>query len=183
MQKIIQDVLIAEADAIRGIPAANPFVECVGLFLESRRKGGKLVISGVGKAGEIGKKMAVTFCSVGLPSVFLHPLEAQHGDLGLLHASDVLFLISNSGKTREVLELEILAKRLVPTIEIVSLTGKKDSMLAGKSDFVLWTGDPDEVCPLGLTPTTSTTIMSVKGSYEIEAPRFASWVSKFATSC
>ncbi len=163
MQKIIQDVLKAEADAIRGIPAANPFVECVELFLESKQKGGKLVISGVGKAGEIGKKMAVTFCSVGLPSVFLHPLEAQHGDLGLLHASDVMVLISNSGKTREVLELEVLAKRLVPTLEIVTLTGKKDSMLAGKSDLVLWTGDPDEVCPLGLTPTTSTTIMSVIG--------------------
>lgn len=163
MLKMIQDVLNAEAEAIRSIPANNPFVDCVELFLDARRLGGKLVISGVGKAGEIGKKMVVTFCSIGVPSVFLHPLEAQHGDLGLLHSNDVLFLISNSGKTREILELELLAKRLIPGIKIVSMTGKIDAELAKKSDFVLWTGDPEEVCPLGLTPTTSTTTMSAIG--------------------
>jgi arabinose-5-phosphate isomerase len=107
--------------------------------------------------------MAVTFCSVGLPSAFLHPLEAQHGDLGLLHQNDVLMLISNSGQTREVLELETLAKRLIPSLKIISITGKQNSPLANKSDFVLWTGDPVEVCPLGLTPTTSTTAMTVIG--------------------
>ena len=160
---MIQDVLEAEAKAIRNIPATNPFVECVELFLETKRNGGKLVISGVGKAGEVGKKIAVTFCSIGLPSVVLHPLEAQHGDLGLLTCNDVLLLISNSGKTREILELDVLAKRLIPTIKVVSLTGKYDSELAHRSDFVLWTGDPDEICPLGLTPTTSTTTMSVIG--------------------
>ena len=163
MLKMIQDVLEAEANAIRGIPATNPFVECVELFLEAKGKGGKLVISGVGKAGEVGKKMAVTFCSIGLPSVFLHPLEAQHGDLGLLNINDVMILISNSGKAREILELEVLAKRLLSNIKIVSITGKKDSELAKKSEIVLWTGDPDEVCPLGLTPTTSATTMSVIG--------------------
>lgn len=163
MLKMIQDVLDAEANAIRNIPSTNPFVECVELFLEAKRNGGKLVISGVGKAGEVGKKIAVTFCSIGLPSVVLHPLEAQHGDLGLITCNDVLLLISNSGKTREILELEVLAKRLIPTIKVVSLTGKYDSELADRSDFVLWTGDPDEICPLGLTPTTSTTTMSVIG--------------------
>ena len=160
---MIQDVLEAEANAIRNIPSTNPFVECVELFLEAKRNGGKLVISGVGKAGEVGKKIAVTFCSVGLPSVVLHPLEAQHGDLGLLTGHDALLLISNSGKTREILELEVLAKRLIPTVKVVALTGKYDSELAGRSDFVLWTGDPKEICPLGLTPTTSTTTMSVIG--------------------
>src|SRR5450830_354175 len=160
---MIQDVLEAEANAIRNIPSTNPFVECVELFLEAKRNGGKLVISGVGKAGEVGKKIAVTFCSIGLPSVVLHPLEAQHGDLGLLTCNDVLLLISNSGKTREILELEVLAKRLIPTVKVVALTGKYDSELADRSDFVLWTGDPDEICPLGLTPTTSTTTMSVIG--------------------
>ena len=163
MQKIIQDVLQAEISAIRGIPATNPFVECVELFLESKRMGGKLVISGVGKAGEVGRKMAVTFCSTGLPSVFLHPLEAQHGDLGMLCSHDVVLLISNSGKTREILELEVLSKQLVPTLKIISLTSKRNSLLAEKSNLVLWTGDPEEVCPLGLTPTTSTTVMSVIG--------------------
>lgn len=163
MQKIIQDVLEAEINAIRGIPTTNPFVECVELFLASKHKGGKLVISGIGKAGQLAKKMAVTFCSIGLPSVFLHPLEAQHGDLGLLGSNDVALLISNSGKTREILELEVLAKQLVPSLKIISLTGKQYSLLAEKSDLVLWAGDPEEVCPLRLTPTTSTTVMSVIG--------------------
>lgn len=163
MLQVVKDILVAESNAILNIPESNPFTACVDLFLESRREGGKLVISGVGKAGEIGKKMAVTFCSVGLPTVFLHPLEAQHGDLGLLTENDVLFLISNSGETREVIELEILAKRLIPSLKIVALTGKNASPLAKIADYVLWTGDPDEVCPLGLTPTTSTTVMSVIG--------------------
>lgn len=163
MMKTVKDVLAAEATAILNIPETNPFTACVDLFLSARQAGGKLVIAGVGKAGEIGKKMAVTFCSVGLPTVFLHPLEAQHGDLGLLTENDILFLISNSGQTREVIELEILAKRLVPALKIVALTGKNVSELAKIADYVLWTGDPDEVCPLGLTPTTSTTVMSVIG--------------------
>ena len=163
MQKLIQDILAAEAKAISSISDQNPFVQCAELFLRAKENGGKLLISGVGKAGEVGKKMAVTFCSVGLPSVFLHPLEAQHGDLGLLHQNDVLMLISNSGQTREVLELETLAKRLIPSLQIIAITGKQNSLLANKSNYVLWTGDPAEVCPLGLTPTTSTTCMSVMG--------------------
>ena len=163
MQKLIQDVLAAEAKAISSISDQNPFEQCTELFLRAKANGGKLVISGVGKAGEVGKKIAVTFCSVGLPSVFLHPLEAQHGDLGLLHQNDVLMLISNSGQTREVLELETLAKRLIPSLKIIAITGKQNSTLANKSDFVLWTGDPVEACPLGLTPTTSTTAMTVIG--------------------
>jgi len=93
----------------------------------------------------------------------LHPLEAQHGDLGLLHQNDVLMLISNSGQTREILELETLAKRLIPSLQIIAITGKQNSPLANKSNYVLWTGDPTEACPLGLTPTTSTTCMSVMG--------------------
>ena len=72
-------------------------------------------------------------------------------------------LISNSGQTREVLELETLAKRLIPSLQIIAITGKQNSLLANKSNYVLWTGDPAEVCPLGLTPTTSTTCMSVMG--------------------
>jgi arabinose-5-phosphate isomerase len=163
LQKLIQDVLAAEAKAIGSISDQNPFEQCTDLFLRAKANGGKIVISGVGKAGEVGKKIAVTFCSVGLPSVFLHPLEAQHGDLGLLHQNDVLMLISNSGQTREILELETLAKRLIPSLQIIAITGKQNSPLANKSNYVLWTGDPMEACPLGLTPTTSTTCMSVMG--------------------
>lgn len=81
----------------------------------------------------------------------------------MLCSHDVVLLISNSGKAREILELEALSKQLVPTLKILSLTSKRNSLLAEKSDLVLWTGDPEEVCPLGLTPTTSTTVMSVIG--------------------
>ncbi len=163
MLKMIQDVLAAEAAAIQAVPADNPFVECVSLFLESRHRGGKVVVSGVGKAGEVGRKIATTFCSVGLPSVYLHPLEAQHGDLGMLHEQDTLLLISNSGKTKEVVELQWLARRLYQGLKVVALTGNAQSELAASSDLVLWTGGPEEVCPFGLTPTTSTTTMVVIG--------------------
>lgn len=163
MLNTIHEILEAEAAAIRGIPADNPFVKCAALFIEAAKGGGKVVVSGVGKAGEIGKKIATTLCSVGVPSVFLHPLEAQHGDLGILHANDVILLISNSGKTREILELASLARRMHQAIRLVTLTGNRESEVARVSDWVLWNGNPREVCPLGLTPTTSTTTMAVIG--------------------
>ena len=163
MLKMIRDVLAAEAAAIQAIPADNPFVECVSLFLEARHRGGKVIVAGTGKAGEVGRKIASTFCSVGLPSVFMHPFEAQHGDLGILGENDMLLLISNSGKTREVLELQWLARRLYKDIRMVALTGTTDTDLTRNSDYVLWTGGPEEVCPMGLTPTTSTTTMAVIG--------------------
>lgn len=163
MLDIIQDALKTEAEAILSIPVYNPFVDCVSLFLATKHKGAKVILSGVGKAGEVGKKMAVTFCSVGVPSVFLHPLDAQHGDLGLIHENDILFLLSNSGKTREILELEYLARQLHTEIKIVVMTSNLESEIAKKSDYVLETGSPKEICPLGLTPTTSTTVMNVIG--------------------
>jgi arabinose-5-phosphate isomerase len=163
MLKVIQEILEAEAEAIRGIPADNPYQECAALFIETARGGGKVVVSGVGKAGEIGRKIAATFCSVGVPSVFLHPLEAQHGDLGMLHANDVMLLISNSGKTRKILELASLSRRMHLFFRLVTLTGNRDSLLVMMSNLVLWNGNPKEVCPLGLTPTTSTTTMAVIG--------------------
>lgn len=163
LRSTIQGILDAEAAAIRAIPADNPFAACVELFLAARGAGGKVVVSGVGKAGDIGRKIATTFCSVGLPSVFLHPLEAQHGDLGVIQAQDVLLLLSNSGKTREIVELEQLALHLHPGLRRVVLTGNRGAELAGRADLVLWSGGPAEVCPLGLTPTSSTTAMAVIG--------------------
>jgi arabinose-5-phosphate isomerase len=159
----IKALLKAEAQAILSIPADNPFDACVQRFLESARTGGKVVVSDVGKAGGVGAKIATTLCSVGVPSIFLHPLEAQHGDLGVLGQHDCLLLVSNSGKTREVLELTHLARRIHPSLHLSTITGKADSPLALASDLVLWTGDPPEVCPLGLAPTTSATAMAVIG--------------------
>lgn len=125
--------------------------------------GGKLVVSGMGKAGQIGLNIATTFSSTGTPAIFLHPSEAQHGDLGMLQENDLLFVISNSGKTRELIELTQLSKGLYPKIKIICLSGKTDSDLAKRSNLTLSTGNPEEVCPLGLTPTTSTTCMTIVG--------------------
>ena len=95
--------------------------------------------------------IATTFCSTGIPSVFLHPSEAQHGDLGILQENDLLLLISNSGKTREIVELTRLAHNLNPELKFIVITGNPDSPLAHESDVCLSTGKPQEVCVLGMT--------------------------------
>ena len=136
----------------------------VELIVEQiHRRKGKLVTSGMGKAGQIAMNIATTFCSTGIPSVFLHPSEAQHGDLGILQENDLLLLISNSGKTREIVELTQLAHNLNPDLKFIVITGNPDSPLAHESDVCLSTGKPKEVCALGMTPTTSTTVMTVIG--------------------
>ena len=117
----------------------------------------------MGKAGQIAANIATTFSSTGTPAYFLHPSEAQHGDLGLVRSGDIMLLISNSGRTREVLELVELTKRLVPDTKFILITGNPESQLAAEVDVCLATGNPAEVCPLGMTPTTSTTVMTVIG--------------------
>jgi len=160
----IQNLLQKEAYAILQIPITDEYEKAVSLILEQvHKKKGKLVTSGMGKAGQIAANMATTFCSSGTPSVFLHPSEAQHGDLGIIQENDLMLVISNSGKTREIIELLDLTKRLNPTIKFIVITSNPDSLLAKKADVSLFTGAPAEVCPLGLTPTTSTTIMTVIG--------------------
>jgi arabinose-5-phosphate isomerase len=107
--------------------------------------------------------MATTFSSTGTPAVFLHPSDAQHGDLGIVQENDLLLLISNSGRTREIIELVELAEKLNGVLPIIVISGNKDSELAEKAEVFLHTGNPEEVCPLKLTPTTSTTTMTVIG--------------------
>lgn len=160
----ITGILEAEANAIRHIPLTNPFEQAIEIIYNHvHKKGGKLVASGMGKAGQIAINIATTFSSTGTPAVFLHPSDAQHGDLGVLQENDVLLLVSNSGKTREILELVELAKRLFYRLPLVVITGNPDSPLPELADVVICTGNPEEVCPLGLTPTTSTTTMTVIG--------------------
>lgn len=160
----IQEILERESQAILNIPIGDNYEEAVRLILHYiHEKNGKLVTSGMGKAGQIAMNMATTFCSTGTPAVFLHPSEAQHGDLGIIQENDLLLLISNSGKTREILELIELSKRLKPDLKFIVITGNPDSPLAAKADVSLCTGHPSEVCALGLTPTTSTTVMTVIG--------------------
>ena len=164
VKESMRAILEAESRAIAGIPVTDEYERAVGLIVEHvHRRGGKLITSGMGKAGQIAMNIATTFCSTGIPAVNLHPAEAQHGDLGILQADDVMLLISNSGKTREIVELVDLARRLIPAIPIIVITGNADSPLAEMADATLYTGGAPEVCPLGLTPTTSTTMMTVIG--------------------
>jgi arabinose-5-phosphate isomerase len=160
----MHNILDAESKAIASIPVTDAYNKAVELIIERvHRRGGKLVASGMGKAGQIAMNIATTFCSTGTPAVFLHPSEAQHGDLGILQPYDLLLLLSNSGKTREIIELTELAHKLNPDLPVIVITGNKDSVLANQADVLLHTGGAPEVCPFGLTPTTSTTQMTVVG--------------------
>ncbi len=163
-QEIMRDILEAESRAVSSIPVSDAYDKAVGLLLRHvHERGGKLITSGMGKAGQIAMNIATTFSSTGTPAVYLHPSEAQHGDLGLLRPDDVLLLISNSGKTTEILQLIELARRLNPEVPFIVITGNAASPLAVAADVCLHTGGTPEVCPLGLTPTTSTTQMTVIG--------------------
>lgn len=164
MKDSINELLKKEAQAVLNIPVTDAFEEAVNLIVEQvHQKKGKLVTSGMGKAGQIAMNIATTFCSTGIPAVFLHPSEAQHGDLGVVQENDVMLLISNSGKTNEIVALTELAHILNPNLKYIVITGNPDSPLAKKADICLATGYPDEVCLLGMTPTTSTTVMTVIG--------------------
>lgn len=164
MLEEIKKVLRQEAEAIQNIPVSDAYEKAVAIIEERVHKlKGKLVASGMGKAGQIALNIATTFSSTGTPAVFLHPSDAQHGDLGVVQPNDVLLLISNSGKTREILELVELAENLHKDLPLIVITSNKDSQLAQMSDACLETGNPKEVCILGLTPSTSTTVMTVIG--------------------
>ena len=164
MLEEIKQVLRQEAEAIQNIPVSDAYEKAITI-IEHRvhQLKGKLVASGMGKAGQIALNIATTFSSTGTPAVFLHPSDAQHGDLGVIQPNDVLLLISNSGKTREILELVELAENLHKDLPLIVITSNKESKLSQLSDVCLETGNPKEVCILGLTPSTSTTVMTVIG--------------------
>jgi arabinose-5-phosphate isomerase len=164
MIETIKKVIEQEALAIKNIPLSDGFAIAIDLIYKNiHQKKGKLVTSGMGKAGQIALNIATTFSSTGTPSVFLHPSESQHGDLGILQENDVLLVISNSGKTKEIIELIVLAENLHAGIPLVVISGNPDGFLAKEADAFIHTGNPKEVCPLGLSPTTSTTVMTVIG--------------------
>lgn len=116
---------------------------------------GRLVITGMGKSGHIGRKMAATFASTGTPSFFMHPGEAGHGDLGMLVSGDVLIAISNSGKSDEIMMLMPLIKHL--GVPLITISGDDKGPMPQNADVALTLGDIQEACPLGLAPTSSTT--------------------------
>ena len=157
---IAKEVFETEADAIRTLSSHldSDFAEAAAAIWHSE---GKLIISGMGKSGLIGKKIAATFASTGTPSFFMHPGEAYHGDLGMIEPEDILLLISYSGETDEIL-------RLMPFLKsqgnrIIAMSGDHDSTLARNSHWHLNIAVPKEACPLHLAPTSSTTATLVMG--------------------
>jgi arabinose-5-phosphate isomerase len=146
-------VLRIESEAIAGLIERldERFEKAVELLYACK---GRVVVTGLGKSGLIGRKTAATFASIGTPSIFLHAAEALHGDLGMLTAADVLVAISSSGETEELVELMEAVKRL--GIHIITLTANPRSTLAGASDIVLDIAVKEEACSLNLAPTAST---------------------------
>jgi len=152
-------VLEAEAAAIRAIPLDDHFLRAVQILKNCK---GKVITTGMGKVGIIAVKVATTLSSTGTPACFLHPGDAAHGDLGLVSKHDVMITFSNSGKTREVLETIARAKKL-NGMHLIAITAHRDSPIARQSDVVLCIGKIKEPCPLGLTPSASTTAMLALG--------------------
>jgi arabinose-5-phosphate isomerase len=153
-------VLQIEAEAIKRLVERinEAFVRAVELILACE---GKVVVTGVGKSGIIGQKIASTLASTGTPAFFLHPTEGIHGDLGMLEKKDIIVAISNSGETDELSQILPLIKRYGNTL--IVLTGKTTSTLARAGDVVLDVSVQEEACPLGLAPTASTTVTLAMG--------------------
>lgn len=153
-------VLQLEADSLRALADGidESFARAVDLLQAAT---GRVVISGMGKSGHIGHKIAATFASTGTPAHFVHPGEASHGDLGMLVSGDCAMVLSNSGETEELRDLVAFAKfRRIPLISIV---GRNGSSLASAADVALTLPSMPEACPMGLAPTTSTTMMLALG--------------------
>lgn len=155
IEQRMRAVLDAEADAIRAIHIDENYVRAVEIM---RRCDGKIITTGIGKAGYIANKFAATLCSTATPAVFVHPAEAAHGDLGMVDDHDVMIAFSTSGKSREVLEILELGRHL-GVATIIGVTSHPDSELRDRSDLVVDMGVIEEPCPLGLTPSASMAVM------------------------
>lgn len=158
--KVARRVLEAEAEAVRELAERldERFLRALDL-LEACR--GRVVVTGIGKSGLVGKKIAATLASTGTPALFLHPAEGVHGDLGMVVRGDVVLAVSHSGETDELLVLVPALKRL--GVPLIVLTGNPRSTLAQHGDVVVDVSVRDEACPLNLTPTTSTTAALAMG--------------------
>ncbi len=153
-------VIESESKAIKGLSEVidKEFERAAELIYNCK---GSAIVSGIGKAGIIGRKISATLASTGTPSHFLHPAEALHGDLGRLRKQDIILALSYGGETDEVIRLINLVKQL--QIPLITITGNKDSTLAKYSDVVLSMGTLTEACPLGVAPSVSTTCMLALG--------------------
>lgn len=160
LKKLGLAVIETELDSIAALkPRINDdFAQACELMLACE---GRVVVTGMGKSGHIGNKMAATLASTGTPAFFVHPGEASHGDLGMITAKDVVIALSNSGETGEILTIVPIIKRL--GIPLISMTGKAGSTLAKEANINLDVSVEKEACPLGLAPTSSTTVALVMG--------------------
>lgn len=150
------EIIRKEAEAIKAIEVTDDFEHAVNTLLDLK---GKVITTGIGKAGFIAHKMASTLSSTGTPAIFIHPAEAGHGDLGLLQPEDLIIAFSTSGKSVEVIEmLEI--SRHIGVAGVIGITAHTDSKLRDLSDLILDMGpDLEEPCPLKLTPSATTAVM------------------------
>ena len=164
--KLAQDVLNTEIAGLAAVrdrlnartPEKAPLVLALGLLAACT---GRVVVTGIGKSGLVGRKLAATFSSTGTPAFFLHPVEGAHGDLGSLRKDDVIIAISNSGETAELNAILPALKSLGTSL--IAMTGREDSTLGRLADVTLHSGVPREACPHGLAPTASTTAVLALG--------------------
>lgn len=151
----IRAVIEAEAKAIQSVNVNEDFEKAVEVLQACE---GKVLTTGIGKAGHIANKFAATLCSTGTPAVFLHAAEAAHGDLGIVDKKDVMIAFSTSGKSREVLEILEMARHL-GVVHLIGVTSHPDSQLREHCECILDMGETGEACMLGLTPTNSIAVM------------------------
>ena len=160
MKKIAKEVLDIEIRELKRLydRIDDNFIKVVNTIKNIE---GSVVVTGMGKSGLVGKKISATLASTGTPSFFLHPAEASHGDLGMVRKEDLVLAISNSGETDELVNILPVLKRM--GIQIIAMTGNKDSELARYSDLMLDISVEEEACPLDLAPTASTSSTLVLG--------------------
>jgi arabinose-5-phosphate isomerase len=155
-----QRVIAFAGDALRDLGEAlnGDFTRAIDIILSVK---GRVIVSGMGKSGHIGRKIAATLASTGTPAFFIHPAEASHGDLGMVTRADALLMLSNSGETAELSDLITHAKRIA--IPLIGIANNPESALLQAADVALVLPKAREACPMGLAPTTSTTLMLVLG--------------------
>ena len=157
---LAQETLSIEAQALTTMAGrvGEEFVKATGLLLACT---GRVVVTGMGKSGHVGRKITATLASTGTPAMFMHPAEASHGDLGMITAADVVVAISNSGESEELTAILPLIKRM--GVPMIAMTGRRDSALGRHADVVLDTSVDKEACPHNLAPTASTTAQLAMG--------------------
>lgn len=162
-QKIVEtarDVLTQEADALQLLAnnQDDSFANAVKLIFETK---GRVIVTGMGKSGHVGHKIAASMSSLGTTAYFVHPGEASHGDLGMIEPIDIIIALSNSGEAPELGDIIAFCKRF--DVKLIAMTGNRNSSLAKNADVVLCIPKIEEACPFGMAPTTSTTLMMAWG--------------------